>query len=552
MTAIIRDDARPLLTVNHSTLPVRLTWEGPLESLALDNEGIRACLQRLDQPLWVVRIDGKVGLTNSGSAVPARDGGTSAAELLAYLPATPIESLGDPEFRAHYGVRYAYYTGAMANGIASTRLVTALGREGILASFGAAGMVAPRLEAAIAEIKAALPDGPYAFNLINSPNEPAMERAAAELYIKHGIRTVEASAYLDLTVNLVHYRLAGLRQDSSGRIVAENRVIAKLSRKEVARRFMQPAPDDLISQLLQEGKISEEQARLAQEVPIADDVTVEADSGGHTDNRPLVCLMPAILALRDEIQAKYRYPTPIRVGAAGGIGTPAAAAAAYGMGAAYIVTGSINQACLEAGTSEHTRHLLAQADMVDVIMAPAADMFEMGVRVQVLKRGTMFGLRASKLYELYTRYPSLEAIPAEEREKLEKTIFRRPLQDIWNETVQFFKERDPRQIERAEADPRQKMALVFRWYLGLSSRWSNNGEPGREMDYQIWCGPSMGSFNDWTRGTYLEQPENRRAVDVALHMLTGAAYLQRLRVLTSMGVRVDASLANYRPEKPLI
>ncbi len=42
---------------------------------------------------------------------------------------------------------------------------------------------------------------------------------------------------------------------------------------------------------------------------MADDITVEADSGGHTDNRPLVCVLPSIIALRDEIQAKYHYET---------------------------------------------------------------------------------------------------------------------------------------------------------------------------------------------------------------------------------------------------
>ena len=29
---------------------------------------------------------------------------------------------------------------------------------------------------------------------------------------------------------------------------------------------------------------------------------MEADSGGHTDNRPLVCLLPVILDLRDRIE----------------------------------------------------------------------------------------------------------------------------------------------------------------------------------------------------------------------------------------------------------
>ena len=58
------------------------------------------------------------------------------------------------------------------------------------------------------------------------------------------------------------------------------------------------------------------------------------------------------------------------------------------MGAAYVVTGSVNQACVESGTSDAVRQMLAEAGQADVAMAPAADMFEMGVKVQVLKRGT--------------------------------------------------------------------------------------------------------------------------------------------------------------------
>ncbi len=56
--------------------------------------------------------------------------------------------------------------------------------------------------------------------------------------------------------------------------------------------------------------------------------------------------------------------------------------------------------------------MLAQAGLGDVIMAPAADMFEQGVRVQVLKRGTLFASRAARLYEVYRRCADLESIPA--------------------------------------------------------------------------------------------------------------------------------------------
>ena len=525
-------------------------WQGPLASLVYTEEDLHRTLLTLDQPVYAVRRGSQIGLSNLGAAALSA-GGKESLGLLASVPPLPIDQLGDPAFRAAYGVRYAYYTGAMANAISSEALVIALGKAGILASFGAAGLSPARIEAAIERVQAALPDAPYAFNLIFSPNEPALEARTVELYLKHGIRIVEASAYLSVTPNLVLYRAAGLSLAPDGSLQIRNRIIVKLSRLEVARRFLSPAPADMLNTLIKEGKISEEQARLAQQVPVVDDVTVEADSAGHTDNRPLVCMVPAFLALRDEFQAKYHFAQPVRIGAAGGIGTPAAALAAFMLGAAYVVTGSVNQACVESGASEFTRALLAKTEMADVGMAPAADMFEMGVRVQVLKRGTMFAMRAQKLYDLYSRYESLEDIPAQERERLESQVFKKEFSTIWNETVGFFTERDPAQIERANANPKDKMALVFRWYLGLSSRWSNSGEKGREMDYQIWCGPAMGAFNQWTRGTYLADPTNRRVVDVALQLLTGCACLYRLQMLKLQGVRFLTHLERYLPAQPL-
>ena len=72
------------------------------------------------------------------------------------------------------------------------------------------------------------------------------------------------------------------------------------------------------------------------------------------------------------------------------------------------------------------------------------------------------------------------------------------------------------------------------------------------MDYQVWCGPAMGTFNDWVHGTYLSEPENRRVADMNLQILTGAAYLYRLRILEAQGIQIPHSLKTYHPEKPLI
>lgn len=522
-------------------------WKGSLDCVAFDPSTIKEKLLSLDKPCYIVRVDGKIGVTNDGYLSPLDNGKTGQIELLMVIPPIRLQQLGDPNFLAFHGVKYAYTTGAMAGGIASEEMIIALGKEGILGSFGAGGLPLNRLEIAINRIQYALPNGPYAFNLIHSPNEPALERGAVDLYLKYGVRTIEASAFLDLTPNIVYYRAAGLGLNSANEIEIKNKIIAKVSRREVASKFMQPAPQKMLQELVEQGLISELQANLATKIPLADDITAEADSGGHTDNRPLVCLLPSIVALRDEIQAQYNYEKPIRVGVAGGIATPQSALAAFMMGAAYVVTGSINQSCIEAGSCQHTKQLLAQADMADVMMAPAADMFEMGVKLQVLKRGTMFPLRAQKLYEIYRNYNSIDEIPSQEREKLEKQIFRKSLAQVWEETVTYLSQKNPEKLGKAVNNPKLKMALIFRWYLGLSSRWSHSGEKGREVDYQIWCGPAIGSFNDWVRGSYLADPNHRRVVDVANHIMTGTAYLYRIQTLKIQGLQISSYYSQYTP-----
>jgi len=522
-------------------------WQGPLNSIAFDEKGIKAKLLNLEQPGYVVRKSGQIGITNDGELGDANENTPADMETLTAVPPLLPQLLGDRNFLDFYGLKYAYSSGAMANGIASEELVIALGKEKILGTFGSGGLIPSRIEEAIQRIQSALPNGPYAFNLIHSPKEPAIERSTVELYLKYGVTTIEAAAFMNLTPNIVYYRAAGLRLNSANQIEMNNKVIGKISRRELATRFMQPAPTKILRQLVGQGLITELQANLAEKVPVADDITVEADSGGHTDNRPLVCLLASIITLRDEIQQKQGYKNAIRVGAGGGIATPPAALAAFMMGAAYVVTGSINQSCLEAGTSAHSKNLLAKAGMADVMMAPAGDMFESGVTVQILKRGTLFGMRAQKLFDLYKTYEAISDIPPAETKKLEQQIFRKPLETIWQETVAYFSGRDPEQINKAADNPKRKMALIFRWYLGQSSRWAIAGESGREMDYQIWCGPAMGAFNDWVRGSYLHDPNNRHVVDVAHHIMNGAAFLYRLNNLKLQGLSMPASLSHYSP-----
>ncbi len=183
-------------------------------------------------------------------------------------------------------------------------------------------------------------------------------------------------------------------------------------------------------------------------------------------------------------------------------------------------------------------------------MAPAADMFELGVEVQVLKRGTMFGPRGKKLHDIYHQYGSLDEIPADVRADLERKVFGSPLGEVWADTARFWGKRDPEELARAERDPRHQMALVFRWYLGKASKWAIDGEPGRKLDYQIWCGPAMGAFNTWVKGSFLEPPAGRHVVQIALNLLEGAAIITRAHQLRTFGVNMPAAAFTFRP-RPL-
>lgn len=521
-----------------------LCWRPGDEPAGFSPAALLAAAARPREPAFVVvdPADGAVGV-GFGGAVHGERGGLP---LLGALPPVYPEWLGDRGFLDDHGLRFPYMTGAMASGIAGADLVVAAARAGLLAVFGAAGLALGRVEAGLDAITRALgPDARgWASNLIHSPHEPALERALVELYLRRDVRTVEASAFLQLQPTVVRYAFTGLRRDGD-RVVRRHRVIAKVSRPEVALQFMRPAPPALLRELVAAGLLAADEAALAEGLPVAEDITAEADSGGHTDNRPLLALLPRLAALRAELGLDR-----VRLGAAGGLGAPAAVAAAFAAGAAYVVTGSVNQATRESGLAAAGKRMLAAADLADVAMAPAADMFELGARVQVLRRGTLFAARATRLYDLFTRHASLAELPPAERAALERDVFRRPLADVWTDTERFFAARDPDQLARAARDERHKLALVFRWYLGLSSRWALDAADERRADWQIWSGPAIGACNAWLRGSHLERPDARGVVDLALNLLEGAAVVTRAQQLRSAGAPVPAAAFHPAP-RPL-
>lgn len=430
-------------------------------------------------------------------------------------------SLGSREFKEEYNLKYPYLAGGMHRGISSEAVVVKMGKSGMMGFLGTAGLKLYQIEESIRNIQNELSQGQaWGVNMVYNPGEPGLEEEMTDIFLKYGVRVVEAAAYLSITPALVRYHAKGLKRDKQGRVVSSNRIIAKISRPETAELFLSPAPEKIISELVSGNKITLEEAELSREYPLVDDICAEADSGGHTDGVSPYSLIPSIIRLKNEMTERHRYRNNIRVGAAGGIGTPEAAAAAFMLGADFIVTGSVNQCTVEAAISDEVKDMLQQMNIQDTGYAPAGDMFEMGAKVQVLKKGLLFPARANKLYELYCKYDSLYEIDEKTGNIVQNKYFKRSFEEVYEKVKAYTPEEE---IMEAERNPKHKMALIFKWYFEYTIRLALSGSGEHEEDYQVHCGSALGAFNQWVKGSSIESWRNRHVDEIGEKIIEGAA-----------------------------
>jgi trans-AT polyketide synthase/acyltransferase/oxidoreductase domain-containing protein len=447
-------------------------------------------------------------------------------------------SLGSRAFCDDFGLRLAYLSGGMYAGIASVDVVVRMAKAGLMGFFGVGGVRMPDVEAAIVAIQAAVPpQAAYGINFISHTNHPQVEDQLTDLLLKYGVRVVEASAFMEVTPALVRYRARGLVRDGDGRVHPQNKIVAKVSRPEVAEQFLSPAPERIVARLRAEGAISSEQVDWLGMVPMADALCVESDSGGHTDRGMPFTLVPAVQRLRDRYQDRYPKFRRIHVGAAGGIGTPEAAAAVFVMGADFILTGSVNQCTVEAGTSDVVKDLLQGMNIHDTDYAPSGELFELGSKVQVLKKGIFFPARATKLVALHHEHDSLDDIDEKTRLQIQERYFKRSFEDVFAEVRAAY---PASEIERAERNPKQRMALIFKRYFNDATRWALAGDLNHKVDFQIQCGPALGAFNQWVAETELASWRNRHVDTIGEFLMEETASLLKRRMF-AMGAAGGAT-----------
>jgi trans-AT polyketide synthase/acyltransferase/oxidoreductase domain-containing protein len=436
--------------------------------------------------------------------------------------------LGSEHYKKAYKVKYAYSSGAMHHGISSVRLIVAMSKAGMMSYYGTSGLSLKRIEEDIREIQKELGTG-YSFgvNIANDFYRPDLEKQCIELFIKYKVKFIEVAHYLHVSRFLVKFRALGLRKDTNGNIRSENRIQIKVARPETAELFMNVASEELIQSLVATKEISLRQAELLKQVPVATDICVEADGGGYTDRGVTAVLIPVIVRLRKEIMKKNNYNEIINLGSAGGIGTPESAASAFFLGADFIVTGSINQCTVEAQMSNAVKKLIEGIHVPDTTYAPATHMFELGAKVQVLKKGVFFPARANKLFEIYKQYNSLDELDKNLRDELELKYFRKSIDSVIQECEKMYSETE---FKKAQENAKAKMAMVFKWYLDFSSISALSDDETNKVNYQVYCGPAMGAFNQWVKGSDFEKWQNRNVDKIGIRLMDATAELMNERI----------------------
>ncbi|MEU4876771.1 ACP S-malonyltransferase [Streptomyces sp. NPDC021608] len=404
-------------------------------------------------------------------------------------------SLGARTFRERYGLRRAYVLGSMYAGVSGPELVRAAAKAGLLAFLGTGGLALAEVERRLHELGLG---GAHGVNVLHHPDAPDREAALIDLLLRHGVTLAEVSGFPRVTEQLVRFRLKG------------GRILAKVQRTDVAAAFLAPPPAPLVARLLAAGAVTEAEAEAAASRPMADDLCVAADGGWLCTGADPLTLLPAVLRLRDAGAS----PGPrVHVGCAGGIGTPEAVAAAFLLGADFVLTGSVNQCSVEAATSDRVKDLLQRANEYDVDTAPSPYQFELGLRSRYLKRGLFFPARASALHELWRR----NTTPADLDEATRTRILERYLGGEYQPPT------GPRTTPAPDTGARSEAAQPLRRYFDRGLRLALAGDPDHTVDYLVHCGPAMGAFNQAVAGTELEPWRARTVEAVGEVLMAGAA-----------------------------
>lgn len=423
------------------------------------------------------------------------------------------------KFNIEYGLKYPYLAGGMERGISSKEMVVKCGKDNILSFLGTKRMDIEKVKQSIIYIKERLSKGePFGVNITYDSFDTELAPKVIDLCLEYNVKNVEVSGYYDIPNYIIRYKLKNIKQEKN-KVICDNKVFLKVDRLSDIDRWIGTISEKVLNSLLEDNFITNEEKMLSKCISIIDALTIKCEVGGNQNRNDILNTLPMAIKIRDSQVKEHSYDNNIYVGASGNIGTPEAVAIAFILGADYVVTGSINQCSVEADCSDSIKDLLQQARIEDTIYVPDAEKFEIGGKVQVLKRGVMFPSRANKLYELYKYYDSYYQIDEKSRKHIEKNYFMKTFNEYYEECKKSL---SSEKIDIIEKDEKKKMALVFKTYLMEAALYGQKGIEEQRMNFEIYCSPALGAFNEYCKGGELDNWRKRSVTKIAEALMCDA------------------------------
>jgi trans-AT polyketide synthase, acyltransferase and oxidoreductase domains len=170
--------------------------------------------------------------------------------------------------------------------------------------------------------------------------------------------------------------------------------------------------------------------------------------------------------------------------------------------------------------------MLAVAHVYDTGYAPSGAMFELGSRVQVLKKGLFFPSRAEKLVSLYHQHGAIDQIDVKLSKQIQERYFKRSFDVV---LAEIRADCSPQEWSKIEGTPKYRMGQIIRRYFSDTTRWAMDGDMDHKVDFQIHCGPAQGALNQWLAGTELQDWRSRHADELAVRLLDATANVLDVR-----------------------
>lgn len=364
--------------------------------------------------------------------------------------------------------------------VGTKELVVYAAKEDILSFLATAHKSIKEIEDEVNYIKEQLGNNDLPFGLsLTMVDSSDQVKKIMEICEENSIKYLEVSACIDITKEMLTYRLQGL-EETNGKIISHNKLFVNTFIPELMLNFLASPSKTIISKLLNTGVITKAQSIMADKIPIVNGLIVDNDEA--VDSNITRLMLPILKVKIKELNKKNEENCYL--GMSGGIGTPIDVANAFLSGVDFISTSSINLCAPESSLAEKYKKDLLDITITDTIKIPSEPFFEYGVTVSALKKGTLFYLQARNTYNLFKNEGDTQ------------------LSDRVNSKVHY----------------KEKIIHDMNRMYGKALRNACNSFNDKS-ECLIYCSPSLGAFNQYVKGSKLGQLEARKVDKIASFLI---------------------------------